>query len=405
MSRRAFCLGLALLLSSSIVQAAGPVVFSCDGADLVQARERYQAKEPATGKAVDGIRKQAEELLGMAPMSVMEKTPTAPSGDKHDYMSLSPYWWPDPKKSDGLPYVRKDGQFNPERANYDEERFDKVTSAAATLALAYYFTGDERFAAKAHDLIKVWYFDPESRMNPNCQFAQFVPGYTETRASGVIEARKTINVLDAAGLLAGSQHWSTDDDAKMKSWVKEMLAYLLDSKQGKSEQKSPNNHGTWYGVQVATYALYLGDEAQAKKLLTKYVRDRVKTQVEPDGRQPLELERTRGFDYSRFNILAHEDAAMLADRVGLDLWNYKSDDGRSIRAALDWLLPYATGEKKWEHQQIAASKMKECATVYRRAARAYNEPKYEEAIRHMPGIDGAGELTNLMFPATSAAKP
>src|SRR5262249_3141874 len=154
--------------------------------------------------------------------------------------------------------------------------------------------------------------------------------------------------------------------------------------QGKNEEAAPNNHGTWHSVQCATYALYLGDLERAKKIILRG-RERIATQILPDGRQPQELERTNSFDYSRFNILAHQDLAMLGGRVGEDLWNYQTSDGRSLRKAIDWLLPYMTGEKKWEHQQIRDRKMKEAATVLRRAANAYNDAKYEQAIKKIEG--------------------
>ena len=48
--------------------------------------------------------------LSDGPWSVMDKQHVPPSGDKHDYMSLGPYWWPDPDKPDGLPYIRRDGE-------------------------------------------------------------------------------------------------------------------------------------------------------------------------------------------------------------------------------------------------------------------------------------------------------
>ena len=46
-----------------------------------------------------------------------------PSGDKHDYMSMAPYWWPDETKPDGLPYKYRDGMINPEtrKANTDQD--------------------------------------------------------------------------------------------------------------------------------------------------------------------------------------------------------------------------------------------------------------------------------------------
>jgi hypothetical protein len=392
-------ISVALLAVTSHLSAA-PLVFFCDGRVLEVSRTSYKSGDPRMKKRVEhAVIERGNDALKLKPASVMDKAFTPPSGDKHDYMSLSPYWWPDPAQPDGKPYIRRDGEFNPERAQYDQEKMETVTGAALDLALAYYFTGDERYAEHAHELIRVWFFDPATRMNPNCEFAQFVPGRPDTRASGVIEARKATQAIDAAGLLSGSKHWSADDDAKLHAWSKEMLHYLLTSKQGKAEQKSPNNHGTWYGVQVTTYALYLGDTDQAKKLLEKYVRDRVKTQFEPDGSQPLELERTNGILYTRFNLLAHEDGALLGQQVGLDLWNYQSDDGRSIRKGLDWLMPYCTGEKKWEWKQISPVKKKETALVFRRAASAFSDPRYEAAVKKISD-DGVGDLADLLYPAT-----
>jgi len=235
-------------------------------------------------------------------------------------------------------------------------------------------------------------------MNPNCRYAQFIPGVEEVdRSAGVIETNRLRDCVDADGLLQGSKHWSEDDSKQLKAWFKEMLTYLIESEQGKKEQAAPNNHGTWWGVQATTYALFLGDEELAKQLILKHGRDRIKKQIEPDGRQPEELERTKAFDYSRFNILAHEDLAMLGQRVGIDLWNYQTDDGRSLRKAIDWMAPFISGDQKWQYKQIAAPKLKEAATVLRRAANAYQEPKYEQAIAKMK--DGASPMTNLLFPA------
>ena len=68
----------------------------------------------------------------------MDKTITPPSGDKHDYMSQAPYWWPDPAKADGRPYIRRDGQRNPEINRLtDHDNLGRLTSAVATLGLAY----------------------------------------------------------------------------------------------------------------------------------------------------------------------------------------------------------------------------------------------------------------------------
>ena len=395
----------ALLVAAALITTlarAGepPRVFQSDGKDLAEAKAKLASgeRDERLKDAIDDIRDEADKALEFKPVSVMDKPFTPPSGDKHDYMSLSPYWWPDPNKPDGKPFVRKDGEVNPDRAKYDLPKMEAMADAIGALAMGYYFTGKEQYAQKAAELIRVWFLAPETRMNPNCKYAQFIPGVEEeNRAAGVIETNRLRKVVDADGLLAGSKHWSDDDSKQLKSWFREFLTYLLESEQGKKEQDAPNNHGTFFGVQAATYALYLDDNELAKQLILKHGRDRIAKQIEPDGRQPHELERTKAFDYSRFNILAHEDLAMLGQRIGLDLWNYKTDDGRSLRKAIDWLLPYATNEKSWEYSQITPPKLKETATVLRRAANAYNDPRYERAIEKMK--EGASPMTDLLFPA------
>jgi hypothetical protein len=392
-------MGLLCALCACVVNAA-PQLFECDGNDLAAQKQKYAAGDQTVVRIVKDICKDADKLLAMEPLSVTQKEPTPPSGDKHDYMSLSPYWWPDPAKPDGKPYIRHDGKVNPERAKYDLDNLETTSDAIGKFALAYYFSGDEKYASKASQLIKVWFLDPATRMNPNIKFGQFVPGVpTEDRSSGVIETNRLRRVVDADALMQGSAAWSGDDSKALKQWFREYLDYLLTSPQGQMESKQPNNHGTWYGAQTMAYALYLGDEALAKKLAMTHGRDRIATQIQPDGSQPYELERTKGFDYTRFNILAHVEIATLAQRVGIDLWNYQTDDGRSLRKAIDWLVPYATGEKEWTYKQIRPAKMKEMAVVLRRAANAYHEPKYEQLIGKLKNGEGLADIDELMFPA------
>src|SRR6266542_1650840 len=60
------------------------------------ARIQKQASQGALKPAYDSVISEAEKALSTDPFSVMNKTKTAPSGDKHDYLSLARYWWPDP---------------------------------------------------------------------------------------------------------------------------------------------------------------------------------------------------------------------------------------------------------------------------------------------------------------------
>src|SRR5687768_4150728 len=147
---RATLIVLTVMALAPVAAAAEtPVIFTSEGADLARAKAKLAAGDDKTREVVDDIRKDADAALAVGPFSVVDTDFVPPSGDKHDYMSLSPYWWPDPSKPDGKPYLRKDGEFNPERDKYDLPRMEAMADAVGSLALAYYFTGEEKYADKA----------------------------------------------------------------------------------------------------------------------------------------------------------------------------------------------------------------------------------------------------------------
>jgi hypothetical protein len=379
-------------------EPAPPRIFQSDGRDLAKVKQRLAAGDKQVAAAVAKLREQADKQLKTEPLTVVNKPKAPPSGDKHDYVSMAPYWWPDPDKPDGLPYVRRDGKVNPERDKYDAPLLGKMSGAVSTLALAYYLTGEEKYAGHAATLLRVWFLDDKTRMNPNLNHGQFIPGVNEGRGNGIIDSVGLLPVVDAVGLLEGSRSWTKEDQAGMREWFREYLKWLRTSKNGKEEAAAANNHGTWYDVQVATYALFVGGEEEAvKKLLEECKTTRIARRIEPDGKQPLELKRTKAFDYSIVNLRALFALATLGDRVGVDLWRYETKDGRSIRKALDWLVPYATGEMKWEHEQITPLRGAALAPLLRRAAVAYKEESYEKLIEKLPGRPDLG-TDGLLYP-------
>ena len=320
--------------------------------------------------------KSADAALAFAPVSVMDKAVTPPSGEKHDYMSQAPYWWPDPSKPGGLPYVQRDGDRNPEINRIsDHDNLGRVIGHVSTLSRAYNATREERYAAHAGRLVRVWFLDEATRMNPHLQFGQGIPGITPGRGIGIIETRDLPRLLEAVGHLSGSKAWTGADEAGLQTWMRAYLEWLIESPHGLAESKNGNNHETWYDVQVAGLALYTAQRDLAKRTLDG-AKARIARQIEPDGGQPRELARTRSWDYSIFNLTAFFDLAAMGDRVGVDLWNYRTDDGRSLRGALEFLLPYANGGRKWTGRQIMPFRESALHPLQKRAAAAWKDTKY-----------------------------
>lgn len=349
-----FTLLVAVLAISSISFGAEPPrVFQWSADDLVAARVSLAAGEPTLRPALEKLRGEAERALKVTPPSVMDKQLVAASGDKHDYFSFGPYWWPGPSKPNGLPYVRRDGMVNPETNNKtDDVALGRMSGAVEVLGLAYWFTGDERYAVKATQLLRVWFIEPATRMNPNLQHAQAIPGINNGRGIGIIESRRLGAVMDAAALLAGSPAWKAADQAAFKKWLAKFYEWLTTSANGRDERNAENNHGSWYDVQAAHLALVLGREGDARKILKEGLTQRVARQINPDGSQPMELARTKSLDYSCFNLEALFICARLAEHVGVDWWNFVTADGRSLGAALAYLAPYADPTKRWPKEDL-----------------------------------------------------
>lgn len=131
--------------------------------------------------------------------------------------------------------------------------------------------------------------------------------------------------------------------------------------------------------------------------MSEFSAKRIAKQIDPDGRQPHELDRTQTWSYSVFNLEAFFSAASIADKLGVDLWSYPSPDKRSMRKALDWLVPIPTGEKKWTYQQISGLQPIKLAPFLRRAAIRYREPAYEKILSKFPKVTG-DERWQLLYP-------
>jgi hypothetical protein len=321
----------------------------------------------------------AEAAMTRGPFSVVHKTRVPPSGDKHDFLSLAPYWWPDPSKPTGLPYVRRDGEVNPEsRRDTDDGPFDKMVDSVTALVQGYRATGDERFASRAALLLRVWFLAPATRMNPNLEYGQGVPGRNDGRGAGIIATRRLVQVVDAARALEALPSWTASDRGGLQAWCADYAVWLRESRHGREEAAAENNHGTWYDGQFVALLLYTGGRAEARVVIDTRTKERLAAQIEPDGRQPRELARTRAWSYSVMNLEGWFTLARLASEAGVDLWHYRTKDGRSLRAALDYLRPYAEGSAKWPYQQITPFRPDDLAPLLRQAAVAWSADGYRE---------------------------
>ena len=231
------------------------------------ANVKRSIREPFYATAYETLKKEADRLSDAQPLSVMMKEKTPASGDKHDYMSQARYFWPDPAKPDGLPYINRDGISNPELNKLDRNRLGTTANRITTLALAWYFSEEEKYARKATELIRVWFLDKATRMNPNLEYAQMIPGHNNDkgRCYGLIDTYSFIEMLDAVALLEQSKAFTAKDSKQLKKWFAELTDWMLTSPQGKEEAAGANNHSVAYDAQIIAFALYTGNKKLAQE--------------------------------------------------------------------------------------------------------------------------------------------
>lgn len=314
------------------------------------------ARSPAQGIDIRAIERrralpQAEALLDIAPRTITSiAAPRSPAGP-HDYYSEGDYWWPDPANP-GSAYIRRDGRSNPDKFDGHRGALIAFGRAVPMLAAAWELTRDARFADAAMRHLSAWFVDPATRMNPNLNHAQAIIGINGGRAIGVIDTLQIVEVARAATLFARRDAPGyAAIRAGVEQWFGAYLEWLTTSPFGIEERDQANNHGTCWLLQAAAFATLLGrqdllDDARAR--LTTIV---IPTQIGPDGRQPLELARTKPYAYSLFNLdVLTTSAWLLSEREG-ELIRWATSDSRSIAGAIAFMAPYIADRTRWPFQQ------------------------------------------------------
>ena len=341
--------------------------------------ERLKAERESdadVAKALKALLVRAGEALGHKPYSVVDKTWVPPSRDKHDYLSIGPYWWPDPLNPHG-PYVRRDGEVNPERATeaFDAMRMQAMSDDVESLALAYFYTDDRRYADGAARLVRAWFLDPATRMNPNMDYAQSVPGREAGRAEGVLDTSRLQPVVEAIGLIAPSGAISAQEQQGLERWFSRYVDWMLRSANGRAERAASNNHGMWFDAQIAQFALFARRPDVAREVVDAFPKRRIAAQFEPDGKLPRELERTRSYHYSLYALTAAYGVADIGECLGVNLWAYRDGKGRGLRSATDFVARYAKTPGAWPYREMKPSPG-ETADLLTRAAWAWSSPAY-----------------------------
>ena len=279
----------------------------------------------------------ADRYLKEKPVTVTATSSPRSAGGKHDFFSEGDYWWPDPANPTG-PYIQKDGMTNP--ANFLDHRraMVRLSLQVPALTAAFLVTRQLKYADHAAQHLKAWFIDEATRMSPNLLYAQAIQGRFTGRGIGIIDTLHLVEVARAAGFLK---------NVDVRPWFAQYLDWMTNHPYGHDERDAKNNHGTCWTMQVAEFARYAKNAA-----LMALCRERFKTlhvpgQIDPDGSFPLELRRTKPYGYSLFNLEAMAGICQILSSPQDDLWNFETPDGRGMRKAMEFMVPFIADKSKW----------------------------------------------------------
>lgn len=333
---------------------------------------------------VKSLLKEADALLTKPVSPITEKEQFAASGDPHDYFSFAIYWWPNPITR-GLPYIRRDGEVNPDSQKCDRPKLDAMAQATLVLSKAFAITGEVKYAQKAEEVLRIWFVSPETRMNPHLQYAQAWPGWKNGTPFGCIDAAVLARKVPAAiFLLRQGGALSATTDSAVREWFRAMLKWMEESDLGKEISAGDHNISSWYDMERVSYALVMGDHDKARTILREVGPKRIGVQIKPDGRQPAELKRTKAFDYSCYNLDALMTLCELGEALGVDLWHYEDPKGGSIAKALNFLIPYAREEVPFPYQQLKGVRPASLERLLLRAAPHFPDAPYKVTPKATP---------------------
>lgn len=291
--------------------------------------------------------KAAKAALTLPAITITKHRARLSQGGPNDFYSNGDYWWPDPTKSDGLPYLQRDGQTNPENFNHHRLAIRQLRDAVAALGAAYKIKGEDRYAAQAAELLRVFFLDPATRMNPQLNYAQAIPGVSPGRGIGIIDTLHLIEVPPAIDAMRKSPAFPAESIVGLQDWFRDYTEWMITSKNGKEEAATKNNHAVAFWLQVAVFARFTGDEARLTECRRQFKEVFVPDQMAADGSFPLELKRTKPYAYSIFQLDNMTTLCQVLSTPGGNLWKFELPDGRGIRKAEAYLFPFLADKSKW----------------------------------------------------------
>ncbi|HEY5560699.1 MAG TPA: alginate lyase family protein [Clostridiaceae bacterium] len=293
----------------------------------------------------------AKVSLNEKPRHITDAFSKLSEGGLHDFYSNGDYWWPNSDTLDGLPYVCRDGQSNPNAFFEHRVILRKLRTNVANLSAGYLVTGNEDYAEKAVLMLKEFFIDEVTKMNPNLLYTQAIPGVCSGRGIGIIDTLHLIEIPVAIQTLSKSPFLTEKVLFGLKQWFSEYLKWMTTHEFGIKEMNEYNNHGVTWNVQAAVFARFTENTHIQDLCRERYKKILLPNQMALNGSFPAELKRTKPYSYSIFVLDNMVTICHVLSKPEDNLWEFQLEDGRSIRKGIEFLYPYLEDKSKWPFRQ------------------------------------------------------
>lgn len=288
--------------------------------------------------------------MGLSVVTVTDTFCVRSAGNHHDFYSEGDYWWPDSENPEG-PYIRRDGMSNPGNFLAHRHAMVRMSRIVGAMTSQWILTGEEKYAKEAMKHLKAWFVDESTMMNPHMLYSQAIQGRHTGRGIGIIDGLHLVEAARSAQRLEVAPGVEKSDIEAIKAWFSDFLTWISTHEYGKDEMVHPNNHGTVWAAQASTYAALTANDKMLAFCKNRFKEYLLPSQMAEDGSFPLELERTKPYGYSIFNLDAMSLLAQVLTLAGDEnMWEYTTDDGRGLKKGLGFLFPYLKDKATWPYE-------------------------------------------------------
>ena len=352
-------------------------------------------KEAWTLDSVRRLRADAERHMKEGPWSVTTERPQGIAMDIHEFYSEAPYWWPqdgDPK----APYVRRDGQTNPNRFVANKNALTAMSDAVFTLGTAAYLLDDPRYAQRAARDIHTWFINPKSRMTPTWSIPR--PSAISIMDAALASSMAAYSSAPSRGWNSSPKPASGTPKTRPSSRSGFRIPHLAHHQRQRRQREARRQQSRHLVDRPGRRHRHLRRRRRQQKAAFNYYRDHIfPRQIKSDGSAPREETRTRSLWYSAFNLEALPPSAA-SPNSGRRPVDRARQRRRDIATVIEYLEPYLTDPKKWTKEQITDFS-NEGIHFLAYAGMGMKKPEYITLFRKLQHPEGAW----LASPTSSSA--